>query len=331
MDPSKPETFNHRTDLLSTGRTYHFVDQVPENYKHGETPVLLLLHGFPDLWYAWRNQIGPWCRHGWRVIAPDMLGYGGTSKPYEASEYTTDKISKDLSALLDFLTLERVIVIGHDWGSYAAGKFCQWQGNRVQAVAMLAAPLIPRLPVFLSLEAIAEKLPDWNYMVFMASDRSPALFDKNTALGIDILFRSSKTWIKGITSNNGLENVLESGEAGRGDLLNDEELAYYTQNLEGGFRGPTNWYRAFELSWQVETVANVNQVIPTALPAVFVQPMEDPTAPQGAIDAMKTIVPGLEIIQYEGAGHWILLDRADDVSRDLMAWIDKVLEQKGKL
>jgi hypothetical protein len=52
MDPSKPDSFNHRTEKLDTGRTYHFVDQLPERYDSKRTVTLLLLHGFPDLWYV---------------------------------------------------------------------------------------------------------------------------------------------------------------------------------------------------------------------------------------------------------------------------------------
>jgi len=51
MDPQNPASFNHRTELLSTGRTYHFVDQLPKNYEPTTTPTLLCVHGFPDLWY----------------------------------------------------------------------------------------------------------------------------------------------------------------------------------------------------------------------------------------------------------------------------------------
>lgn len=98
MDPLSPASFNHRDIKLTNGRQYHICDEEPEGYIYGTTPVLLLIHGFPELCelhpvgstslnreidsgavgYEWRYQIGAFVRRGWRVIAPDTLGYGRT-------------------------------------------------------------------------------------------------------------------------------------------------------------------------------------------------------------------------------------------------------------
>lgn len=109
MDPGAPESFNHRTEKLSTGRTYHFVDQLPEGYDPKRNTTLLCVHGFPDLWYGWRYQIGPWVREGHRVVVPDMLGYGGTSKPFSPAEYSTKHLCADLAALLDLLQIKKAV------------------------------------------------------------------------------------------------------------------------------------------------------------------------------------------------------------------------------
>lgn len=109
MNPQDPASFHHRTERLSTGRTYHFVDQIPQGYHPSRVPTLLCVHGFPDLWYGWRYQIGPWTRKGFRVVVPDMLGYGGTDKPIHPSEYSTQKLCSDLAALLDLLGVKRAV------------------------------------------------------------------------------------------------------------------------------------------------------------------------------------------------------------------------------
>jgi soluble epoxide hydrolase / lipid-phosphate phosphatase len=109
MDPQNPASFHHRTELLSTGRTYHFVDQLPAKYDPQTTPTLLCIHGFPDLWYGWRHQIGPWCRGGNRIIVPDMLGYGSTDMPLDFKEYSTKRLANDLAALLDLLSIEKAV------------------------------------------------------------------------------------------------------------------------------------------------------------------------------------------------------------------------------
>lgn len=70
--------------------------------------------------YGWRFQIGPWVRKGYRVIVPDMLGYGGTDKPQSAEEYSTKKLCADLSALLDHINVERAVSVFISW--YASDR-----------------------------------------------------------------------------------------------------------------------------------------------------------------------------------------------------------------
>jgi soluble epoxide hydrolase/lipid-phosphate phosphatase len=136
MDPADPSSFNHVTALLSTGRTYHFVDEKPANYDARAHPAVLCVHGFPDSWYGWRHQVAPWVARGLRVVVPDMLGYGGTDKPRAVAEYTTRRLCADLAALLDHLALDTVVLAGHDWGSYTAGRFALWHTERLRALIL---------------------------------------------------------------------------------------------------------------------------------------------------------------------------------------------------
>lgn len=103
----QPDNFSHTQACLSTGRTYHYIDQRPPNNPFATT--LLCLHGFPDFWYGWRHQIRPWVAEGYRVIVPDMLGYGKTDMPLEASAYSTKRLCDDLAALLDHLGVQKAV------------------------------------------------------------------------------------------------------------------------------------------------------------------------------------------------------------------------------
>src|SRR5580704_19148375 len=89
-----------------------------EDYGNG-TPVLLL-HGWPDSAYVWRNQIPFLARHGFRTIAPDMRGFGQSSRPAEAAEYALSKSVGDVIGLLDALELDSAHLVGHDWGAAVA-------------------------------------------------------------------------------------------------------------------------------------------------------------------------------------------------------------------
>lgn len=102
-----PDDFTHSQARLSTGRTYHYIDQRPRNSAFETT--LLCIHGLPDLWYGWRHQIRPWVAEGYRVVVPDMLGYGKTDMPLEASAYSTKRLCDDLVALLDHLGVQKAV------------------------------------------------------------------------------------------------------------------------------------------------------------------------------------------------------------------------------
>ena len=132
MNPLDPSSFPRRTEMLSTGRTYHFVDT---GSPTPSAPTILCIHGFPDSWYGYRYQIPHWAKVA-RVIVPDMLGYGGTDKPHDASEYSSKKLCADLTALLDLLDVQRAIVVGHDWGALIAGRFALWAPDRLKALVM---------------------------------------------------------------------------------------------------------------------------------------------------------------------------------------------------
>jgi len=103
----------------------------------GEGPAVLLMHGFPDTHLVWRKQVGPLVRAGYRVIVPDMRGYGQTEAPAAVSAYRTRYICDDMLALLDVLGLDRVRLVGHDWGALIGWLLCMRAPERfTQYVAL---------------------------------------------------------------------------------------------------------------------------------------------------------------------------------------------------
>ncbi|KAI8574772.1 hypothetical protein RHMOL_Rhmol01G0379900 [Rhododendron molle] len=96
----------------------------------GDGPPVLFLHGFPDLWYTWRHQMLSLSSRGYRAIAPDMRGYGDTDAPPSAASYTAFHIVGDIVGLLDALGLDRVFLVGHDWGASMAWYLCLFRPDR---------------------------------------------------------------------------------------------------------------------------------------------------------------------------------------------------------
>uniref|UniRef100_A0A8R7V4G5 AB hydrolase-1 domain-containing protein n=1 Tax=Triticum urartu TaxID=4572 RepID=A0A8R7V4G5_TRIUA len=110
-------------------------------------PVALLLHGFPEVWYTWRHQMRALAAAGYRAVAPDMRGYGGSDAPPGGpDQYTALHVVGDLVALIDSLGEKQVFVVAHDWGAMIAWSLCLFRPDRVKALVALSVPFSPRSP-----------------------------------------------------------------------------------------------------------------------------------------------------------------------------------------
>lgn len=133
------EGIEHRTVAVN-GINMHVAEM-----GHGPQ-VVLLLHGFPELWYTWRHQIRALASLGYRAVAPDLRGYGGSDAPPEPSSYTSHHVVGDLVALLDSLGAEKAFVVAHDWGAMVGWYLCLFRPDRVRAFVTLTVPYRPRNP-----------------------------------------------------------------------------------------------------------------------------------------------------------------------------------------
>src|SRR5204863_6767394 len=116
----------------ANGIRFHYVTA-------GEGPLVLLLHGFPQFWYAWRHQI-PALAQRFKVVAPDLRGYGDTDKPPRVADYRTGVLAADVAALVKALGYDRAHVVGHDWGGGVAWMTALEQSQVVDKLAVLNCP-----------------------------------------------------------------------------------------------------------------------------------------------------------------------------------------------
>ena len=110
----------------------------------GAGPLVLLCHGFPELWYSWRHQLAALAEAGFRAVAPDMRGYGQTDRPEAIDQYTLFHIPGDVVGLLDTLGAEKAVIGGHDWGAVVAWHAAQLRPDRFRAVIGLSVPFRAR-------------------------------------------------------------------------------------------------------------------------------------------------------------------------------------------
>ena len=127
-------SLRHR-NIATNGIRLHAVEAGPE-----DGPLLIFLHGFPELWYGWHNQIEPFAAWGFRVLAPDQRGYNTSDKPRGIRAYGRDTLMRDVLGLIDEAGREKAFVAGHDWGGVAAWWLALKHPERIERLAILNAP-----------------------------------------------------------------------------------------------------------------------------------------------------------------------------------------------
>ena len=122
--------------------TQRWADTATNEEERG-WPTVLFLHGFPESWFDWRHQLGALHSAGYRGIAPDLRGYGGTDAPADASAYDFRTIADDVIGLLDHLKIQKVGVVGHDFGANFGWQLCKLHPDRCVCYAALSVPYSP--------------------------------------------------------------------------------------------------------------------------------------------------------------------------------------------
>src|SRR4051812_16948218 len=117
------------------GLSLHLVEAGP-----ADGPLLILLHGFPEFWWAWRHQITPLAEQGYRVVAPDMRGYNQSDAPQDVASYRLDVLVADVLALADGFGAGRFRLVGHDWGGIVAWAVGASHPERLERLVVMGAP-----------------------------------------------------------------------------------------------------------------------------------------------------------------------------------------------
>lgn len=118
--------------IASNGIRLHYVTQ-------GEGPLMLLLHGFPEFWYSWRNQIPEFAKD-YKVVALDLRGYNDSDKPANQSAYVMAEFIADVKGVIEGLGYDRGVLVGHDWGGAIAWSFAYAHPEMVEKLIVLNIP-----------------------------------------------------------------------------------------------------------------------------------------------------------------------------------------------
>jgi len=300
-----PAAFAHRTAELE-GLTVHYVEA-------GEGPLVLLLHGFPYTWFEWRHQIAPLAAAGYRVVAPDIRGFGQTGKPERIEDYTLLHCAGDAVGLVRALGEDSAVVVGHDLGAWVTATTARMRPDMVRALAVLSTPVGAREAVRPSKawaameQARAGKLyHDYFQQVGLAEtelDRDLARSLRGIYHAISGDAKGAERWRLFIEPGEALLDTMPDPER-LPPWLSEAALAEYVrQYSNGGFAAPLAHYRCRNLSWDL-TAAWAGQTIDC--PALFLGGDADPAlevirAQVDALGATYTDLRGKRLLP--GIGH----------------------------
>ena len=223
----------------------------------GSGPLVVLCHGFPELWFSWRAQLAALAAAGYRGVAPDMRGYGGTDAPVEVEAYTMLHLVGDMVGLIKALGETQAVIVGHDWGAPVAWNAALMRPDIFRAVVGLSVPFAARGPTELLAALQSQGIYDFYMQYFQTPGVAEAELERDVAASIRLMsFNASGDGPEGgafgrLASGQGfLGNMVEPGALPDG-LSADDIAEYAAVFTRTGFRGGLNWYRNLARSWEL--------------------------------------------------------------------------------
>jgi len=302
-------------------------------HEAGDGLPVLLLHGFPELWFSWRPQMAALAAAGWRAVAPDLRGYGDTGPHGYVRAYSMRNLTCDMIGLIDALGFERVVLLGHDFGGALAWSIARDHADRVAGVISLNTPYTRRGPHDLT-STMRQLRGDNNYMVqFQIPGVGEALLERDISATFHGLMRRPALTLKQFNCADArlraLPITLFVGEpAVMGEpVMTEAELRVYIDAFtRTGFAGPLNWYRNLRRNW-LDTLNTPDRV---TVPALMVSAADDFFLPPATTQGMERHVPDLERRIVEDCGHWIQYERPNEVNAVILEWLDRRMKRDSK-
>jgi pimeloyl-ACP methyl ester carboxylesterase len=310
------------TRIVSTNGVELQVDEAGAGF-----PVVLV-HGFPELAYSWRHQLPALADAGYHALAPDMRGYGRSSKPEAIEDYDVVHLIDDLLGLLDDVGAERAVFVGHDWGAIVVWTLSLLHPERVAGVCGMSVPFLPRAPLPPT-QLMRQLFGDSFFYVLYFQEPGVADADLGRDAG-----ETMRRMLGGVVvPTEGFDPAALAAPPGAGFVdrlpdppslpawLSQEELDHYAAEFtRTGFTGGINWYRNFDRNWELTPQLDGAKV---TVPSLFVTGSQDPVrlmSPDAFMDGNLLDHRGSHVI--DGAGHWVQQEAPDQVNAALLSFLD---------
>jgi pimeloyl-ACP methyl ester carboxylesterase len=327
-------------------RTYSTPRHTTHYIELGPTggPLMFFLHGWPELSLIWRAQLEAFAADGWRCIAPDMRGYGGSSAPAATDAYTQEQVVADMAELHDHLGGEPAIWVGHDWGSVAVGSLVSHEPTRARGAVFISVPYFPTGNTIPTLVGLVDRqiypldeYPDgqWDYFRYYNThfDSAVADLDADKAASLASIYRSADPSIMGKPASNAMVTRKGGrfGAAHRAPPTAPDPALWpvgdfnaLVQTFEAhGFRAPCSWYLNDEANTAYARAAVDGGRL--AMPVLFINGEYDPmnSITGNALgDPMREACADLTITNLHGA-HWLPVECKGGVVDAIREWLSR--------
>jgi len=282
---------------VANGIRLYYVEQ-------GRGPLVLLCHGFPEIWYSWRHQLAPLAQAGFRAVAVDLPGYGRSDKP--AVDYDVEWVNACLADLIGALGHERAVLAGHDWGGLLVWPFARRHPRRTAGVIGVNTPDLPRPPMPL-VQLLRQAFPD--EPPYIVQFQEPGVAEWVLSWG-----RGAADFV---------EMMFRGPVAVQTDAFPDEVLRVYVDALSpaGALTPPIGYYRALDRSW--ELTADLDGRI-IDVPCLMISATGDLVLTPAMTEGMEERVPDLEKVVIEDCGHWTQQEQPERTTEAMLRYLRRL-------
>ncbi len=289
-------------------------------------PTILLVHGWPEIAYSWKNTVPNLVQAGYQVITYDLRGFGRSSAPLGPVHYAMPQLVADMEAVMDAYGLQGCLICGHDWGGSIVWHAARMIPHRVHAVIGICVPHTARAPAK-PLKIIEKRFGPRHYFIEFRDRGAEVakLFAKDADGFFRLMFRSTPpgavmdetfTFIP-----TKFEAFLKSGSPDlKGVVLPDADRQKFVEAyLNTGFETGMNLYRNIDENWVLaEGMSDkINQ------PVLMISPEGDLLLPPELAKPMKKMCGDLELVTIPDCGHWAMWDAPEPLNAAITDWLGR--------
>jgi pimeloyl-ACP methyl ester carboxylesterase len=318
-----PKAFNHCFAEVN-GIRMHYIDE-------GRGPLVILLHGFPYLWYLWRRQIVALIEAGFRVVVPDQRGFGQTDRPDAIEAYDISQSVGDMVGLMAAVGETSAVIVGHDLGAWVAQAAAMLRPDLFRGLVMLNTPVPPRGKIrpTIGLRQMAKGRVS-HHLYFQQvgkPDRELASDPRKTLRSIFYSVSGSavgaERWRLFVEPGEPILNAFTEPKEFP-SWLSARAIDYYVDEYtRTGFTGALNHYRCRDRNWEITTFLDGAVV---RQPSLFIGGAADPSLEPIEIRELYDRLDGyllllMKKVLLPGVGHSAPEERADQVNELLVEFL----------